>query len=289
MRYEGSVYRPPSEAYSLIIQTTIGCSHNECTFCDMYKDKSFRVRKLEEIESDLIEAREQYGQVKKIFLADGNALVLKNSDLKSILVKIKALFPECERIGVYSAPKDILRKTTEELRELKDLGLGIAYLGVESGSDEILREIKKGVTSAEMIAAGKKIIASGMKLSVTLISGIGGKKKSQEHARESARVISEINPHYLGLLTLMVQPGTEIYEDVKNDRFQLLSPKEVMLETKTLIEHLKVQGCVFRSNHASNYIPLGGTLPEDREKMLLQIERLLKEDDDYKEERFRRL
>ncbi|ABR47510.1 Radical SAM domain protein [Alkaliphilus metalliredigens QYMF] len=289
MKYEGSVYRPPSEAYSLIVQTTIGCSHNACTFCDMYKDKVFRVRKLGEIEKDLIEAREQYNEVKKIFLADGNSLALKTSDLKSILIKIKELFPECQRIGVYSAPKDILRKTTEELSELQDLGLKIAYLGVESGSDEILKKIKKGVTSAEMIEAGKKIVGSGIKLSVTLISGLGGKDKSQEHAKESARVINEINPHYLGLLTLMVQPGTEMYEEVKSDRFQLLSPKEVMLETKILISHLEVKNCVFRSNHASNYIPLAGTLPAEREKILGQIEEILKEDHDYKEEYFRRL
>lgn len=191
MRYEGAVYRPPSEAYSLIIQATIGCSHNKCTFCSMYKDKQFRIRKLDEIIEDLYMARKAYGKIKRVFLADGNALVLKTEDLKKILFKINELFPECERIGIYSAPKDILGKTDSELKELKEHGLGIAYLGIESGSDRILKEIKKGVSSKEIIEAGQKIMRSGIKLSVTLISGLGGKENWIEHAEKSANVINK--------------------------------------------------------------------------------------------------
>ncbi len=289
MRYEGNIFRPPSEAYSLIIQVTIGCSHNRCTFCSAYRDDIFRIRKLDEIVQDLKEARSYYSRVKRIFLADGNALILKTSDLKKILQTIKELFPECERVGVYSGPKDILGKTVEELKELKELGLGIAYLGVESGSDSILDHIQKGVTSAQMIEAGKKMVQSGIELSITLISGLGGKEKWLEHARESARVINEINPKYVGLLTLLVRPGTEMYEEVRNEDIQLLTPKEVMLETRELIQNLEVENCVFRSNHASNYVALAGTLPQDKQKLLTQLDEMIKHNYKGKEEIFRRL
>ncbi|MCT4618923.1 MAG: B12-binding domain-containing radical SAM protein [Marinisporobacter sp.] len=289
MRYEGSVYRPPSEAYSLIIQATIGCSHNKCTFCSMYKDKQFRMRNIKEIIEDLEMARDYYKQVRRIFLADGNALALKTEYLKTILLKIKELFPECERVGIYSAPKDILRKSVEELKELKDLGLGIAYLGAESGSDEILNRIQKGVTSEEMIQAGKRMVESGIPLSVTLISGLGGKEKWTQHARESARVINEINPQYLGLLTLLIQPGTKMYEEVQNGEFNLLSPEEVILETKELIKNLDVKNCVFRSNHASNYVALAGTLPRDQMNLLKQLDLTMENTYGIKDEMFRRL
>lgn len=291
MRYEGSVYRPPSEAYSVIIQATIGCSHNECTFCSMYKDKKFRIRKLHEIIEDLEMARTHCQRVEKIFLADGNALALKTENLKVILNKIKELFPECHRVGIYSAPKDILRKSAEELKLLHDLGLSIAYLGIETGSDKILGRIKKGVTSEEIIQAGKKIMASGIKLSTTLISGLGGKENWREHALASAEVANAINPDYLALLTLLIQPGTEMYEEVQNGTLQLLTPKEVMLETEVFIKNLKVDHCIFRSNHASNYVALAGTLPQDKEQLLSIIHQALKEEDGdyYKEEVFRRL
>lgn len=289
MRYEGTVYRPPSEAYSLIIQATIGCSHNKCTFCSMYKDKQFRIRKLDEIIEDLYMARKAYGKIKRVFLADGNALVLKTEDLKKILFKINELFPECERIGIYSAPKDILGKTDSELKELKEHGLGIAYLGIESGSDRILKEIKKGVSSKEIIEAGQKIMRSGIKLSVTLISGLGGKENWIEHAEKSANVINQINPDYLALLTLLVQRGTELYEKVNLEKFKLLTPREILMETKFLIKKLDVQNCIFRSNHASNYISLSGTLPNDKEKLLTDIDEALKIEFSHMDEFFRRL
>lgn len=180
MKYEGIVYRPPSEAYSLIIQVTIGCSHNKCSFCSMYKNKKFRIRKLEEIYEDLYEARAMYSHVERIFLADGDALVLSMENLRCILLKIKELFPECKRVTSYAAPGDILRKSVHEIRELKELGISMLYMGIESGSDTILKEIQKGVTSSQIIEAGKKIKGSGVKLSVTFISGIGGKYKWKE-------------------------------------------------------------------------------------------------------------
>ncbi|QGU95642.1 radical SAM protein [Clostridium bovifaecis] len=289
MRYEGAVYRPPSEAYSLIIQVTLGCSHNKCTFCSMFKDKKFKIRTIEDIFEDLEMSRQHYKYVRRIFLADGDALILKTQDLEKILIKIKELFPECERVSMYGTPGDILRKSEEDLIKLKNLGLKIIYLGVESGSDEVLQDINKGVTSEEMIEAGKKIMRTGIKLSVTLISSLGGKEKWKQHAVESARVISEINPDYLGLLTLMVEPNTEIYDKIRNGEVTLLSPKEVMIETREFIKNLEVDNCVFRSNHASNYAPLAANLNEDKERLLEELDSIIEGNYGFKNESYRRL
>ncbi|MBW4827790.1 MAG: radical SAM protein [Clostridiaceae bacterium] len=289
MRYEGTVYRPPSEAYSLIVQATIGCSHNRCTFCSMYKDKKFRIRPLEEIIKDLMIGRQNYKNIKRIFIADGDGLIMKMDYLRKILRAIKELFPECERVGIYGSPRSILGKSKDELLELKDLGLGIIYLGVESGSDKILNKIKKGVTSTEMILAGERVVETGIKLSVTLISGIGGKELSQEHAIESARVMNEINPDYIGLLTLLVNEGTGLHDEIQNGEFQLLTPEEVLIETRQLVNRLEVDNCIFRSNHASNYVALGGTLKEDKDLILAQIDEGLKLEGLEEGEVFRRL
>lgn len=274
MRYEGTVYRPPSEAGSLIIQLTIGCARNTCTFCNMYKDKKFRIRPLEEVVEDLEMARKYYNriQVRRIFLADGDALIVKTEDLLYIIDKCKEIFPEVERISVYGAPKDILHKTPEELRRLKEAGLDMVYMGLESGADEVLRGVKKGVTADEMIEAGKKVREAGMILSMTVISGLGGKKLWREHALGSARVISAIKPEYVGFLTLMIEPGTEMYDQYNRGEIELLTPHEVLDETELFIRSVDAEGTMFRSNHASNYIPLGGTLNGERDKILAQIE-----------------
>ena len=273
MRYEGTVYRPPSEAGSLIIQLTIGCARNTCTFCNMYKDKKFRIRPLEEVVEDLEMARSYYSriQVRRIFLADGDALIVKTEELLYIIDKCREIFPEVERISVYGAPKDILHKTPEELNRLKAAGLDMVYMGLESGADEVLQEVKKGVTAAEMIEAGKKVRAAGMVLSMTVISGLGGKKLWREHALGSAKVISAIKPEYVGFLTLMIEPGTEMYDQYNRGEIELLTPHEVLDETELFIRSVDAEGTMFRSNHASNYIPLGGTLNADREKILGQI------------------
>ncbi|MCB2311735.1 radical SAM protein [Clostridium tagluense] len=289
MRYEGVVYRPPSEAHSLIVQVTIGCSHNGCSFCGMYKEKKFRIRDLKEIIEDLEQAKLNYGLIKKIFLGDGDALVLETNKLKSILSKIRELFPECERVGIYGTSNDILSKSLDELRELKEFGLGIVYLGVESGSNEILKSINKGVTAGEMIMAGRKVKESGIKLSATLISGIGGRAKIREHAIESAKLISAINPDYLGLLTLMLESGTPIYEDAQKGVFHILTPEEIMYETREFLQNVEVDGCVFRSNHASNYMALSGILPGDKNQLLQDIDLALKGEYRYKQEEHRRL
>lgn len=274
MRYEGTVYRPPSEAGSLIIQLTIGCARNTCTFCNMYKDKAFRIRPLEEVAEDLEMARNYYSRIKvrRIFLADGDALIVKTKDLLYIMDKCHEYFPEVERISVYGAPKDILNKTPEDLRLLREAGLDMVYMGLESGSDEVLKDVKKGVTAAEMIEAGVKVRKAGMILSMTVISGLGGKKYWREHALDTAKVISAIKPEYVGFLTLMVEPGTEIYDQVQRGEIKLLNPQEVLDETELFIRNVDAEGTMFRSNHASNYTALGGTLNRDKEKILAQIE-----------------
>ncbi len=290
MRYEGTVYRPPSEAGSLIIQLTIGCARNTCTFCAMYKDKNFRVRDLQEVVEDLEMARDYYKRVpvRRIFLADGDALIVKTADLLYILGKCKEYFPEVERISVYGAPKDIIGKTPEELKQLKAAGLDMVYMGLESGDDEVLKEVKKGVTSEEMIEAGQKVRGANMILSMTLISGLGGRKRLAEHALNSARVITAIKPEYVGFLTLMVEPGTPMYEQMRRGELELLNPQEVLEETRLFIEQVDSEGTMFRSNHASNYIPLGGVLNRDKEKILAQIE-VAKKKSNFRPESYRGL
>jgi len=290
MRYEGSVYRPPSEAYSLIVQATIGCAHNSCTFCSMFKDKQFRVRDIKEVLKDFDMARAYYKSVKRVFIADGDALVLANDKLVAILDYIQKLFPECERTTIYGSPQDVLRKSGKELAELRDKGVSIIYIGAESGSDKVLADIRKGSNRDEIIGAVRKIEAADIKSSVTFISGLGGKADWREHATETGAMISQMEPSYASLLTLMVEPSAPLYADVKSGKFELLSPEEVAEETILLIENTNVdKPCVFRSNHASNYVSLKGDLPKDKGKMLKQLEKALGNSGNFKDERFRML
>jgi radical SAM superfamily enzyme YgiQ (UPF0313 family) len=290
MQYIGSVYRPPSEAYSLIVQVTLGCAHNACTFCGMFKDKSFSLRREEDILQDFEEARRVYRRVERIFLADGDALVLKTDKLLRILDKIRALFPECARVGIYGSPQDVLRKTREELVSLREAGLGIVYIGAESGSDRVLTDIKKGVTRAEIIESIEKTEDAGIPASVTFISGLAGREGWEEHAIECGTMISLASPSYIGLLTLIVEPPAPLYEDLRAGRFALLTSREVVAETRLMLEHTEVRrDCVFRSNHASNYVSLRGTLPRDKARMLALLEAALRDDGMLKDERFRML
>ena len=222
MRYEGNIYRPPSEAYSLLVQVTIGCSHNKCTFCSMFKDKKFRVRDVKEVIEDLEEARAMYRNVGKIFLCDGDALCLANSKLMVILKKIRELFPECQRVSVYGSAKDVLHKTPAELKELYDNGVGMIYLGAESGSQKVLDKINKGSTRQQLIDAVHAIENSGIQASVTFISGILGKDGLEEHAIESGKMITEMIASYVSLLTLMLEPGAPMYDQWQCGEFELL-------------------------------------------------------------------
>ncbi len=276
VRYEGVVVRPPSEADSLILQATLGCSHNKCIFCGTYLDKRFRVRPLEELFQDIDSVGEYSLSVKRVFLADGNALVLPAGTLIKILDKLDASFPKLERVGIYGNAKDILRKSPQELEGLRGRKLGIIYLGLESGSDQILEFVQKGATSGEMIEAVKKAQAAGIQVSVIAILGLGSQALSQHHARETAKVLNQTNPSYASFLTLMVIPGTPLYEMARRGEFELLDPVEMLQELKWIVEGLELEGTVFRTNHASNYLALGGTFPQDKERILGQIERGLR-------------
>ena len=273
MRYYGSVYRPPSEAYSLIVQVTYGCSHNTCAFCGMYKEKRFALRPLAEVLEDFHLARQYYRNVGRIFLADGDALIRKVSDLVTILDTIRELFPECERVSSYASPSSLQIRTDEELQLLRDKGLTLLYMGLESGCDDVLKLMRKGHTSAEIVECGQKVKRNGIGLSVTAITGLGGPELMEAHAVDTAKALNAMNPEYIGILTLVVEDGTPLQDWVREGKFQLLTPAQVLQETKLMVESFDSPGSVFRMNHASNYLSLKGTLNEDKEAMLAQIRR----------------
>ena len=272
MRYYGAVYRPPSEAYSLIVQVTYGCSHNTCAFCSMYKEKRFALRPLDEVLEDFHIARQTYRHVDKVFLADGDALVRKASELYTILDTIRELFPECQRVTSYASPASIRIRTDEELQTLRAKGLTMVYMGLESGCDEVLKLMRKGHMSDEIVAMGQKVRRNGIALSVTAITGLGGPELLEQHAIETAKAFNAMNPEYIGMLTLMVEPGTPLYDWVRNGEFRLLTQPQVLRETRLLVENLDSPGSVFRMNHASNYLVLKGTLNQDKEAMLRTID-----------------
>lgn len=277
MKYVEPVYRPPSEAYSLIVQVTIGCSHNKCTFCDMYKMKNFRVRKFEDIKKDFDECRRTYRYVERIFLADGDAMMAKTDLLIKVLEYIKITFPECQRVTSYASPKSLLVKTPEELKILHDLGLYMVYMGLESGSDNVLAMINKGETADEIVRAGLMAKNAGMKLSVTAICGLGGKDYSDEHAIETARAFSQMKPHYIGLLTLMFRSDTPLRRDWQAGKFHILSTSEIAYETLKFLEHIDSEGSIVRSNHISNYWLLKGTLNEDKQLLINTVKEAIAE------------
>lgn len=280
MRYEGNIYRPPSEARSYILQCTVGCSHNRCTFCGMYKDKKYRVRFLEEIMTDIRMAKHYYGDLEKVFLADGDALAMDASDLLAILDELYKSFPSLKHVGIYASPDSILDKEMTELSALKAAGLTIAYLGVETGDEELLKEIKKGVNYEQMVEAGRKIRSAGILLSVTILLGLAGRTpKALDHAINTARICNDMNPDYIGALTLMLVPGTVLYRRTQKGEFERPGPFEILDELRIMIEHMEVQGTEFRSNHASNYLPIKGRLSEDKEKILALINEMIDKND----------
>lgn len=290
MIYEGNIYRPPSEAYSLLVQVTIGCSHNSCTFCNMYIDKEFRVRSEGEVFDDLQDARETYPYVERVFLCDGDALCLSTDRLIRILDKIYTLFPECRRVNVYGNTIDVLAKTPEELSMLAKHGLKMVYLGAESGDPEVLKAIRKGSTREEIIKAVQMLETADIRTSVTFISGLAGKAGWRDHAVNTGTMITEMGASYVALLTLMLDPRTEIARQIREGEFELLSPEEVVAETYLMLENADPKTpCVFRSNHASNYLSLRGNLPDDKERMLAQLKNAMEDSGMLKDERFRML
>ena len=290
MRYEGDIYRPPSEAYSLLVQVTIGCAHNKCTFCNMFKEKRFRVRKPEEVLEDLDWARKHYGRVDKMFLCDGDALCLATDKLLTILDYIGANFPECKRVTMYGRATDVLRKTPEELKTLREHGVEMVYLGAESGSAKVLELINKGESAEQLVDGVRKLEENGIKASVTFISGLGGPDLWEEHAIETGRMITEMNASYVSLLTLMLQPPAPMYDDWRAGKFRFLTPEQVLAETCLLLANARpTKKCIFRSNHASNYVSLRGDLPDDNDRMIAALKRCMEDKELLKDERFRML
>jgi radical SAM superfamily enzyme YgiQ (UPF0313 family) len=277
MRYVGNIFRPPSEADSLLLQATIGCSHNRCTFCAMYRDKQFRVRPLEDVLEDIRLAREYHGpDIRRVFLCDGNALILPTPHLLRILTTLEQTFPDLQRVGVYANARDLISKSIEELKELVGHRLSLFYLGLESGSDAILRQIDKGATAAQMVAGVRHGMNAGLKASVIFLLGLGGRKQWRENAVESAKAVSQMNPNYLSALTVTVVPGTPLARQQKSGEFELPEPAEFAAELKLFLEQVDVKATVFRSNHASNYVPLEGRLPKDKERMVAELTEAIK-------------
>ncbi len=269
LEYEGSIWRPPSEAKSLILQATVGCSHNACIFCVSYKQKKFRIRGADGIQSDLFALPSEYKRrVRRVFLADGNALAMPTNELIDTLHVLRTELPVLERVGVYAYAKDVRDKSVNDLQRIREAGLGIAYLGLETGDDDLLRWSRKGVDSEENVNACRKIRQAGIPLSLTIILGLGGLENSKRHAQATARVLNEIDPEYIGALTLMTPPGTPISEMIRNKQFEPMDPWDILKELRILVERLQLSNCVFRTNHASNYLPIRGTLNKDKETIL---------------------
>ncbi len=275
MRYYGNVFRPPSEAKSLIIQATIGCSHNDCTFCYMYKDEPFIIRKMEDIIADLEEAREYFPYYERVFIADGDALVLKTEELVKLLDYINENMPNVNRIASYATAGDINRKSVEELQTLYDKGLKILYIGFESGDEEILRDIKKGLTKEDYINAMEKCKEVGFETSITIIAGLGGREKWKQNALGTADLISKTKPTYVSYLTMRIYKTAPIYKDYVEGKFEMPSAEEILYEMKVFLENVDSEGTIFRSNHASNYVLLGGVLNEDTPSLISAIDETL--------------
>jgi radical SAM superfamily enzyme YgiQ (UPF0313 family) len=276
MRYEGDIYRPPSEANSYILQATVGCSWNHCTYCDMYRRKEFRVRALDETLADVREAGRRYGDaVDKVFVADGDALVMDLATWEAVLGALAAAFPRLRRVSAYATARNLLEKTPEELRTLAERGLSLLYIGPESGDDVVLKRIAKGATAEEHVEAARKAHEAGMKLSAIFLLGAGGVDRSAEHASASAKLASGMDPRFVSLLTLTVIPGTPLGRQEEQGKFRLPEVPELLGELRTFIAEANPTDAIFRTNHASNWLPLQGRLPRDRAPMLEAIDAAL--------------
>lgn len=276
MRYEGNMYRPPSEWKSYLLQVTIGCSHNACTFCGMFKDKKYRVRSLSEIMEDIDMAKKSFGTIHQVFLCDGDAIAMPTSDLLKIIHKLKRTFPEIRDISTYVGPKSTLSKSIEELKELHNAGLTKAYLGVESGDEQVLKETCKGVNTAQMREAGQNIVNSGIELFAIILIGLAGRERSKENALATAKIINEIKPYNLAAMTYTPVPGTKMYRDIEHGKFHVLNDTECLQETKELIQHISLDNLYFTSNHASNFVPIEGMLNKDKDNLLELLDKAIK-------------
>ncbi len=272
MHYEGNIIRPPSEANSILLQVTVGCSHNKCAFCGTYIMERFRIKSESIVLEDIAFASKNCGRQRRLFLCDGDALIIPQDRLVNILVEIEKQLPWVTRVGVYANTKSLKMKTLKELKELRTHGLGIVYMGLETGNDITLRKICKGASASDMIQMGKKARGAGYKLSVTVLLGIAGRNRSKLHAEETGKVLSAINPEYVGALSLMLIPGTPLYREFEAGEFPILQPDELLRELRIMIAHTHLSKGLFHANHASNYLPIKARLPRDKEGVLKLID-----------------
>lgn len=275
------IVRPPSEANSYLLPVTLGCSHNKCTFCGTFSRIKFRIRNLEDIRKDIDEVARNYSwSVRRVFLENGDALIAPQHILVGVLDHLNNRFPRLERVGTYATPQAALIKTVNELRELNELGLKIAYLGVETGDEALLEKIQKGATYDQIVEAGRKLKQAGITTSVTVILGLGGVEGSKSHALNTARILSDIDPDFAGALTLMLVPGTPLYQDWEEGKFSLISPFQALEELKLIIENSSFTNCFFTANHASNYLPIKVRLPKQKEEAVKLINDILTSKDE---------
>lgn len=273
--YIGAIYRPPSEARSLIVQVTTGCSYNRCSYCSMYQEADYQVRPEQEVLQNLYYFRQLYPRVRRIFISDGDAFGMGYERLLATLIQIRTLFPECERVSAYASVNNVLSLSAEQLSDIRKAGLSLVYLGVESGSDEVLKLVKKPQSAKSTVSACTMLKVAGIQLSVTVICGLGGRPLSTEHAIKTSEILNRIDPEYLGILRLTIDEGTLMQQMVREQTFLPLSEAEVIGEMYTIIEGLELSGCVVRSNHACNYVYIGGTLfpgSADKQQMLSLLE-----------------
>ncbi len=289
MHYEGNIIRPPSEANSILLQVTLGCSHNKCTFCGSYGDKLFNIKSDDIIFQDIEFAREYCKRQNRVFICDGDAMIIPYKRLVQILERIQDRLPWVQRVGLYANAKGVGMKSDEQLAELKKLGVKIAYMCLESGDDVTLKAIRKGADSKKIIKMGKRVIKAGMKLSITVLLGIAGKERSHIHALETGRTLSEIDPNFIGALSLMLIPGTELYKKHETKEFELITPLEMLRELGEMIEATNLNSGLFYANHASNYLPIRARLPKEKEKTLALISQALEGNIELKPEFMRAL
>jgi radical SAM superfamily enzyme YgiQ (UPF0313 family) len=275
MHYEGNIIRPPSEANSILLQVTVGCSHNKCAFCGTYRGERFKIKPDDIIMADIAFAAQYCKRQRRVFLCDGDALIIPQKRLLAILQAIRTQLPWVTRIGSYANTKSIAMKSDEELKTLHDNGLGILYMGLESGDDATLKAITKGASAERMVAMGRKAKQAGFKLSVTVILGVAGRERSEAHAQATGRVLTQIDPDYVGALSLMLVPNTPMYEDYRTGRFPLLGSDEMLRELRTIFAETHLTQGLFHANHASNYLPIRARLPRDRETVLALIDKAL--------------
>ena len=276
MHYEGYCIRPPSEAGSILLQVTVGCSHNRCAFCGTYRNKRFRIKEERIILSDILYAARRMRQTDRLFLMDGDALIIPQPRLVWILERIREHLPWVKRVGVYANAKSIRKKSIEDLRRLRENGLGILYYGVETGDDEIRAAIQKGSTAAVCIEMGRRVKEAGILLSATVLLGIGGRGQSLRHSRATGRLLSAMDPDYVGALTVMLIPGTPLYRDDESGAFELPDEAGLLRELREMIAHTDLSGGYFFSNHASNYLPVKAKLPDGKQKALDLIDAALR-------------